>query len=220
MTKNAIFVGFPIMALLDNKKSYERIKKAISNDEKAIALSNAVNSYLKVSNNLTTILITWLYPASYILSRKNITGKLKIQSVALYETLNEKLKPNSKTTRMALYSSNGIIEFLSKPKFRNDLAFSENLIHTLLFLLPCIIYGNEEDLLQWAKKFVKRENTISDKRMLKMLNNIERILIEHFDVEMIIFPPLIEDEIEEGIMEINKEIEKMMKKHGYDISTI
>jgi len=220
VTKNAIFVGFPIMALLDNKKSYERIKKAISNDEKAIALSNAVNSYLKVSNNLTTILITWLYPASYILSRKNITGKLKIQSVALYETLNEKLKPNSKTTRMALYSSNGIIEFLSKPKFRNDLAFSENLIHTLLFLLPCIIYGNEEDLLQWAKKFVKRENTISDKRMLKMLNNIERILIEHFDVEMIIFPPLIEDEIEEGIMEINKEIEKMMKKHGYDISTI
>lgn len=220
MTKNAIFVGFPVMVLLDNKKSYERIKKAVDNNEKAIALGNAVNSYLKVSNNLTTILIAWLYPASHILSRKNIIDRLKMQSITLYETLDEKFKISNKTTKVALYSSDGVIEFLSKPKFRKDLAFSKNLMHTFLFLLPCIIYGNEKDLLQWARKFVKRENTMSDKRMLKMLNNIERILIEHFDVEMIAFPPLIEDEIEDGLIEINKEIEKVMEEHGYDIFMI
>lgn len=220
MIKNAIFVGFPVMVLLDNKKSYERIKKAVDSNEKAIALGNAVNSYLKVSNNLTTILIAWLYPASHILSGKNIIDRLKMQSIALYETLDEKFKISNKTTRVALYSSDGVIEFLSKPKFRKDLAFSKNLMHTFLFLLPCIIYGNEKDLLQWARKFVKRENTMSDKRMLKMLNNIERILIEHFDVEMIAFPPLIEDEVEDGLIEINKEIEKVMEEHGYDIFMI
>jgi uncharacterized membrane protein len=143
-----------------------------------------------------------------------------MQSVSLYKIVNDKFYNNFDryATIVSLFSSDGAIEFLSKPRFRNDLSFSNNLVYNLLFLLPCVIYGDEKKLLQWLRKFVKRENNMSDEKVWKILNNIERILIEHFDVEIVVFPPLIEDEIEDGLIEINEEMLKTMKKHGYDIT--
>gem|GEM_PF-2206364 len=218
--KSAILIGFPVIVSLDNKGAYNRIKRSVNNKEKAIALGKAINLYLKINDDLKLIVVSWLYPASHILSRKNVISKLKMQSVSLYKIVNDKFYNNFDryATIVSLFSSDGAIEFLSKPRFRNDLSFSNNLVYNLLFLLPCVIYGDEKKLLQWLRKFVKRENNMSDEKVWKILNNIERILIEHFDVEIVVFPPLIEDEIEDGLIEINEEMLKTMKKHGYDIT--
>ncbi len=220
MRENAIFIGFPLIVSLDSKGAYDRIKRPISNNEKATALSKSVESYLKISNDLKSVVIAWLYPASYILSRRNIINKLKMQAVALSETLidefRQQTKVNGYVSELVIYSSSGDIKFLPKPMFRDDLDFSEHLVYDLLFLLPCVIYGDEKKLLRWLEKFSKREEKMSDEKVWNLLNHMGVILTEHFDVEIVVLPPLIEEEeIKKGLKEINKEMIRIIREHGF-----
>ncbi|MGB9730280.1 MAG: hypothetical protein ACP5IZ_11740 [Thermoprotei archaeon] len=217
-----IFIGFPLGIMFSGNKEeklsqYERLKKPINNQETAMKLLKIVSKYLRLDESLEIVLIAWSYPISNFFFSRNLCEKLCIKAPSFADVLHKELKIDA--NQIVLYSSTGQIKYITQPIYRK-INFPIDDPYLMFFVLPCIVFGEEEKLEKWLEKWLEK---IVDEEQETELNEIEKILAEHYGLSNLhLLPPVIGSENNEILNDFNEivnEIISELKKEGLLVKT-